>query len=104
MKISKMTKTVLCCASLLALSIPCMANEIPVPGNNVQKIQQEEAVVISVDQNNVTLEAVGNKDQKLTAPFSNASEFKPGDKVILMGNTLKKASSDTSTPPTGNKM
>lgn len=104
MKITKMSKTVLYCASLLALSVPCLANEIPVSGNNAQKIQQEEAVVISVDQNNVTLEAVGNKEKKLTASFSNASEFKAGDKVILTGNTLKKASSDTRTSPTGNKM
>lgn len=104
MKIVKMSKTVLICVSLLALSIPCLANEIPVSGNNAQKIQQEEAIVVRIDQNNVTLQAAGDKDKKLTAPFINAAEFKAGDKVVLMGNTLKKASSDTKTPPTGNKM
>ena len=108
MKIVKMSKTVLICVSLLGLAIPCLANETPaagnVSGNNEQKIQQEEAIVVRIDQNNVTLQAVGDKDKKLTAPFINAAEFKAGDKVVLMGNTLKKASSDSNTPATGNKM
>jgi len=104
MKIEQMSKTVVICASLLVLAIPCLASEIPVSANNAQKYQQEEAIVIRVDQNNVTLQAVGDKDKKLTAPFTNASEFKAGDKVILSGNTLKKASSDSKTTPTGNKL
>ncbi|MBC7963533.1 MAG: hypothetical protein H7Y05_11395 [Steroidobacteraceae bacterium] len=104
MKIVKMSKTVLICVSLLGLAIPCLANEIPVSGNNGRNIQQEEATVVSVDKNNVTLEAAGDKDKKLTAQFSNAAEFKAGDKVILRGNTLTKASSDTKTTPTDNKM
>jgi len=99
-----MSKTVVICASLLGLAIPCFASEIPVSANNAQKYQQEEAIVLRVDQNNVTLQAVGDKNKKLTAVFSNASEFKAGDKVILSGNTLKKASSDSNTPPTANKL
>lgn len=106
MKIAKTSKAVLFCVALLGLSIPCFANEIRASGNNVQRIQQqqEEAIVLHVDQNNVTLQSVGDKDKKLTAPFINATEFKVGDKVVLMGNVLKKASADTTPPTTGNKM
>lgn len=104
MNIAKTSTVVLICASLLGLAIPCMANEIPASENNAQKIQQEEAIVIRIDQNNVTLQSVGDKEKKLTAPFINASEFKAGDKVIISGNTLRKASSGSKTTPTENKL
>jgi len=104
MKIANKYTTALLCASILGLSIPCLASEIPASGISAQKVQQEEAIVLRVEQNNVTLQAVADKDKKLTAPFSNASEFKAGDKVILSGNTLKKASADTRTDPGSNKM
>ena len=117
MKIANMSKTALFCVSLLGLAIPCMANEIPVSGNHTQKIQQAEAIVVHIDQNNVTLQAVEDKDKKMIAPFSNAAEFKVGDKVVLEGNTLKKsdssltdvpqphdATSGVEAAPTGNKM
>ena len=108
MKIANMSKTALLCVSLLGLAVPCMANEIPASGIHAQKSQQAEAIVVQIDQNNVTLQSVGDKDKKVTAPFSNAAEFKVGDKVVLVGNTLKKfdnnATPGTDSTPTGNKL
>lgn len=104
MKIANMSKTTLFCVSLLGLSIPCLANEIPDSVSNSQVIQQAEAVVLHIDQNNVTLQDLGDKNNKIIDTFSNAGEFKAGDKVIFVGNTLKKASSDTNTTPTDNKL
>ena len=103
MKIKRILKAALICVSLLGLSVPCLATETPASGNYAQKIQQEEAIVVRIDQNNVTLQAVGDKSKITTAPFSNAAEFKVGDKVIVVGNVLKQlnnAESDTKTAPT----
>jgi hypothetical protein len=103
MKIKRISRAALLCVSLLGLSVPCLANETPASGNYTHKIQQEEAVVVRINQNNVTLQAIGDKDKITTAPFSNAAEFKVGDKVIIVGNLLKPstdAASDTKTAPT----
>lgn len=96
MKLGILMQTVLCCISLLGLSMTCMATETP---NAAQK--QEEAIVVRIDHNDVTLQAVGDKDRTITAPFSNAAEFKVGDKVVIIGNTLRsseKTSGDKSQP------
>lgn len=95
MKITKMSKTALLCVSLLGLSIQCMANEIPDSINNQQVVREAEAMVIRVDRDNVTLQDLGDKNNKIVAPFSNADKFKAGDKVILVGDTLVKVSSTT---------
>ena len=99
-----MSKTVLTSVSLLALAIPCLANGIPISGGSAQQIKPQEAIVVSIDKSNVTLQSAEDKDKKLTAPFSNAAEFKAGDKVVLIGSTLKKASADDKTAPTANKL
>lgn len=95
MKISKMSKTALLCVSMLGLSIQCLANEIPDSINNQQVVREAEAVVIRIDRGNVTLQDLGDKSNKFVAPFSNAEQFKAGDKVILIGDTLVKVSSNT---------
>ncbi len=104
MKTKKLLKASLLCASLLGFAIPCFAApEAPAAGGYAQKIQKEEAVVVRIDQNNVTLQGVADKSKITTAPFSNAAEFKVGDKVVVVGNTLKQSSdatSDTKTAPT----
>lgn len=104
MKIANISKTTLYCVSLLGLSIPCLANGIPESVNNSQLIQQAEAVVLHIDQNKVILQDLGDKNNKIVDKFSNADKFKPGDKVIFVGNTLKKASSDTNTTLTDIKL
>ena len=93
MKIGKMSTTVLFCVSLLGLSMPCLANEPPNSGQVRQKISQEDAIVVSIEQNNVTLQFAGEKERKVTASFGNASEFKVGDRVFVVGNSLKKSDS-----------
>lgn len=104
MKIGKISKTIMICVSLLALSIPCLAKEGTVPGQYEQKNvpadaanhqpdaanHQPDATIVSIDNNNVTLQGIEDKDKKITAPFINASEFKVGDRVIVSGNTLIK--------------
>jgi hypothetical protein len=95
MKIVKMSKTALLCVSLLGLSIQCLANEIPASMSTQQVVREAEAVVINVDQGNVTLQDLGDKNNKIVASFSNADKFKAGDKVILVGDTLIKVSSNT---------
>ena len=116
MKLGNMSKTALFCVSLLGSSIPCLATESPSSGEYSQKVLQEEAIIVRIDQSNVTLQSIGDKSKTITAPFGNAAEFKVGDKVIVMGNTLKKndgltekaqpkdASSDTKADPAANKM
>lgn len=118
MSIDKRVVTGILCASLLGLALQSLATEAPDTGNYAAKIKQEESIVVRIDQNNVTLQAIGDKDKKITAPFSNAAEFKVGDKVIISGNTLKKSDGDipengqqpgnsapvTSSPPSANKL
>ncbi|RII29758.1 MAG: hypothetical protein CXR30_10605 [Geobacter sp.] len=89
MKIGMMPKTAMCCALLLGSSLTCLASETPDTGHYAQKIQQEEAIVVRIDQNNVTLQSTGDKEKIVTAPFSNAADFKVGDKVIVIGNSLQ---------------
>ncbi|MSM40164.1 MAG: hypothetical protein GJT30_11155 [Geobacter sp.] len=98
MKLGILMQTVLCCISLLGLSMTCLATETP---NAAQK--QEEAIVVRIDHNDVTLQAVGDKDRTITAPFSNAAEFKVGDKVVIIGNTLRSSekTSDDKAQPNG---
>jgi len=96
MKLGILMQTVLCCISLLGLSMTCMASETP---NAAQK--QDEAIVVRIEHNDVTLQAVGDKSRTITAPFSNAAEFKVGDKVVIIGNTLRSsenASGDKAQP------
>lgn len=108
MKTKNIVKAALLGGSLLGLSIPCLAATepaapAPTSGSYTQKLQQEEAIVVRIEQNNVTLQSVGDKNKITTAPFSNAAEFKVGDKVIVVGNALKQSSdpaSDTKTAPT----
>lgn len=90
-----MSKAALVCVSLLGLSIQCLANEIPDSANNQQVVREAEAMVIHVDQDKVTLQDLGDKNNKFVAPFSNAASFKAGDKVILVGDTLVKVSSNS---------
>lgn len=104
MKIVKMSKTALLCVSMLGLSIQCLANEIPDSINNQQVVREAEAMVIRVDRDNVTLQDLGDKSNKFIAPFSNADQFKAGDKVILIGDTLIKVSSSTQAASTNKNM
>lgn len=104
MKIANVSKTALICVSLLGLSIQCLANEIPDSANNQQVVREAEAMVIHVDRDKVTLQDLGDKSNKFVAPFSNAANFKAGDKVILVGDTLVKVSSNTLAISAGNNL
>jgi len=110
MKIVSLSITALLYASILGSPVICLSGEIPATGNYAQKALQDEAIILRIEQNNVTLQTTGDKGKKVTAPFSNATEFKVGDKVVVVGNTLKRpdqveavqpggAYSDTNTAP-----
>lgn len=90
MKIGTTSTAVLFCVSLMGLAMPCLANEPPTTGQYKQKTIQEEATVVSIEQNNVTLQIAGERERKVAAHFGNAGEFKVGDRVVVVGNTLKK--------------
>lgn len=104
MKITHLSKTALLCASLLGLAMPCLANEISESKSSEQLFLQPEAIVLRIDKNKVTLQDLGDKDNKIIAQFSNSNEFKIGDKVILVGNTLKKVSYNTTSDPVSNNL
>lgn len=95
MKIGTISKTAFLCMSLLGLSIPCLAREIPDTKCNQQLIREAEAIVIHIDRDNVILQDLGDKNNKIVARFSNADKFKAGDKVILVGDSLVKVSART---------
>lgn len=97
MKHRIMTNTVLCCVALLGSAYTGMASD---EAPYAQKIQQEEAIVVRIDQHNVTLQAAKDKDKIVTAPFSNAEDFKVGDRVVVIGNSLK-PSDPAATPQPG---
>lgn len=83
--------TVACCAALLGSALPCMATTEPsAPESYTQKIQQEEATIVHIDQNNVTLQSTSDKSKIMTITSNNAADFKIGEKVTVMGTTLKK--------------
>ena len=91
MAINTSSKAILLCAAILGLSAPVMAYETSDSAPAVQKLDQQKAVILQIEQTNVTLQPLGDKTQKVTAPFANAAEFKVGDTVTISGNTLKKA-------------
>lgn len=95
MKIGTLSKTAFLFVSLLGLSIQCLAHEIPDLKGNQQLIREAEAMVIRIDRDSVTLQDLGDKDNKIVAQFSNADKFKAGDKVILVGDSLVKVSAST---------
>lgn len=101
MKIVNISKKALLCISLLGLTVPCMANEIPQSGKHVQRVEQEEAIIVNIDQNYVTLQSVGDKDKISSIPFSNTGRLKVGDKVIVTGNTFKIKEDSGKTGPGG---
>jgi hypothetical protein len=118
MKQATISKSALLCAALIAFATPCAATETPATtGHYNQKIQQEEAFVVRIDQNNVTLQSASDKSRILTIVSSNAADFKVGEKVTVMGDTLKKfenapnsavkpedSSSSTTKPASENKL
>ncbi len=93
------TKTALFCVTLIGFALPCIASETAAPPENIiQKTQQEEAVVVSIDQNNVTLQSTAEKGKTFTISSKNAADFKVGDRVTVVGNTLKKSETTPNTP------
>ncbi|NVN92758.1 MAG: hypothetical protein HXX11_19480 [Desulfuromonadales bacterium] len=118
MKKGIISTTALCCAALIGCAIPCMATETPtITESYTQKIQQEEAIIVRIDQNNVTLQSISDKSKIMTISSNNAADFKIGEKVTVVGNTLKKfesapaatakpgdSSSSSKTPASDNKL
>lgn len=94
MNIARISKMALICASLLGTTGYCLASEIPQPDAHQQVVREAEAVILRIDRNNVTLQDLGDRSNRIVAPFSNAAKFKAGDKVFLVGDTLVKVSSN----------
>lgn len=97
MNIVRISQTALICASLLGATGYCLSSEIPQPFGHQQVVREAEAVILRIERNNVTLQDLGDRSNRITAPFSNAAQFKAGDKVFLVGDTMVKVSANTAT-------
>lgn len=92
MKIGTIPKAALLCSALLGFTVPCPASEAPTGAtDSVRKVQQEEAVIISIDQNKVTLQSVADTSKLTTITTGSATDLKVGDRVTVIGTTLKKS-------------
>lgn len=106
MKNGIIPRAALICATLLGFAFPCPASEAPAgTPDSIQKVQPEEAIIIRIDQNRVTLQSATGTGTTSTITTSNAADLKVGDRVTVVGTTLKKSDSapataeKTETPP-----
>jgi hypothetical protein len=94
MKIGIIPRAALISATLLGFALPCPASETPAGAqDSIQKVQPEEAIVIRIDQNKVTLQSATDTAKTSTMTASDAADLKVGDRVTVVGATLKKSDS-----------
>ena len=86
------SKAALLCAVLLGFAAPCPASEAPaVTPDSIQTAQPEEAVIVSINRNKVTLQSITNAGKITTITSDTTEGLKAGDRVTLVGTTLKKS-------------
>lgn len=94
MKSRIIPKAALLCAALLGFAAPCPANEAGAAApDSVQKVQTEEAIITAMEQNRVTLQSATDPGKTSTLTTSVAAGLKVGDRVTVVGTTLKKCDS-----------
>lgn len=92
MRIRFLTKAMLLCATLLGFAAPCPASGPPAASaDSFQQAQSEEAVIVSINQNKVTLQSTSDKDRISTITTDTTTGLKVGDRVKVTGNVLTKA-------------
>jgi hypothetical protein len=104
MKILRFIKASVFFFCLFGLVVAAWSEEKNDPAKEAQKAVGEEAIVAKIDREKVTLQSTTDKSKEYTVSLSDTGELKIGDKVRVLGNSIKKLESMPETVNPSNDM